>query len=364
MRSRFAWLIAWGVMALFVLGSSATGRYTLPNDGSCCRAFAFHAHHEPIARHRLVHSVDLCQARFSGPIFRLPIASQESLLVEIRGDNNLALQYGVGSWAAIVEQWRGSRLFADVDHAKVLLPSALNEDGEDDYALANDKRRELTEHLVSVRLRDGTFFADIRGLPTTSWRSAQAMRVYTETDADSPHGAINRVEVASIGSTQVREVAYTRGDKRRASEISLTDPAFMASRGANRWIVVVFEPRQEQAKGTDEHFIVIGVLSGKFTSRLDNTFSLQAGEAACLRVDRRANRLVVIQPAQLVVSKERIVLHWREVEQAYEPSRIWLYCGNMSDPKERGDNLLESVCGSIALNPYEMWATQTAIFDF
>lgn len=264
----------------------------------------------------------------------------------------------------IAEQWRGSRLFADVDHAKVSLPSALNKGGEDDYALTSDKRREFTEHLVSVHLRDGIFLANIRGLPTTSWHSAQAMRVYTKTDADAPHGVVNRVEVASIGSTQAQEVAFTRGDKGRDSEISLTDAAFVASRGANRWIVVVFEPRQEQAKGTDERFIVIGVLSGKFTSRLDNTFSLQAGEAACLRVDRRANRLVVLQPAQLVVSKERIVLYWREVEQAYEPRMMWLYCCNISAPKERRDNLLEVVCGSIPLNPYEMWATQTAMFDF
>lgn len=364
MRSCFAWLVPWGVVPLFALGSSAVWQYTLLSAGSCCGAFAFPAHYESIEHHRLVHSFDLRQVRFSGPIFRLPIASQESIFVEIRGNNDCVLQYGVGSWASIMEKWRDSRLFADVDHAKVLIPSAPNKNGEDDYALTCDKRRESAERLVSVRLRDGNFFADIRGLPTTTWHSAQVMRVYTEIHTDSPHGAVNRVEVASIGSTRVREVIYTRGDKRRDSEISLTDAAFMMSHGTNRWIIVVFEPRQEQGKGNDERFIVIGVLSGKFTSRLDNTFSLQAGEAACLRVDGRANQLEVLQPARLVVNKERIMLYWREVEQAYEPRGMWLYCCNMSAPKERMDNLLEAVCGSIPLNPYQMWATQTAMFDF
>lgn len=362
---RFAWSIGWGAFALLIVAGGATLRYASLTEGFRYReAVAYHASQEPNGQHRLIKSFDPHQVAFSGPIFRLPLAPQESLLVWIGGDGSSVLQYGVGNWVPLLERWRKTKLFSDADQARVLLPLVHEEELEGEYSALSNKKQEFTEKLVPVHLRDGVLSVDTSDLPPIQWGSPLVMRVRTEPEANSLEGVLSRVEVAYGDSKKGREVVYMRGDNGGVSKLTLTDPAFVASPGANKWVIAIFEPREKEVEKAHERLVVIGVLSGKFVSRLDNAFSLQASEAVCLRVDMRANRVAVLQPAKLETGKDRLVMRWQEVEQAYEPSEVWLYRCHTSDPKERLDNLFDVVWGSIPLNPCAMWLTQRAAFDF
>lgn len=287
----------------------------------------------------------------TGDIFRMALDPRESLFLSIRGDDG-EIRYGIGAWAQVIQQWRSEDLFADSKHAWAVFPKTPSEPNA-----AGNKGADLERRLVPVDWCDERFRWQSNDLPAFRWHSGTVMRVRSEPASDGE--TISQVETAwfTPRGTQV-EVVYIRGQESRQSALALHAP-FLNFRN-NTWIVVRFKPR---APATEE-FVIIGVLSGEFVSRWDNTIRLRARTAACLQVDTRARQVKVIQRATLDEREGYILLRWQLFEAACDPTEVWTYQTDTPHSGERLEDLTSVVRGSYPLSPYSMWATQQGILDF
>jgi hypothetical protein len=284
----------------------------------------------------------------SGEIFRLPLDSQETLLLSLRG-NGSELRYGVGAWVPVLEEWRSEDLFPDPKQAcvSVFEPNA-----------ASNKGVQSQQLLLPVSWCNKLFSWDTSGLPEIHWRSGTVMRVRSEPSTEAAAGSIVRVEVAHFDEHGTATLAYLRGRGQAQSTLVLCLPTFIPRN--NTWVALRFQPRSQE----EEELVVVGVLSGKFISGLDNSVRLNAGEAACILVNAHSQRVKVLQRATLTQREGQIRIKWKPVEDAYEPDEVWLYHTSDARPDSRTEQLHKAIQGGYPLSPYAMWATQSGVFDF
>jgi hypothetical protein len=302
----------------------------------------------PPAGNRLLTQIAPHKAVLSGDIFRLPIDSRESLLLSLRG-NGSELRYGVGAWVPVLEEWRSEDLFPDSKQASVSVtePDAAGNKGVQSQRL-----------LIPVSWRNKLLSWDASGLPEIHWRSGTVMRIRSEPSADTATGSTVRVEVAHFDEHGTTTVAYLRGRGQTQSTLVLSLPTLTPR--DNTWVASRFLSRSQG----EEELVVVGVLSGKFISGLDNSVRLNAGEAACMLVNARSQHVKVLQRATLERREGQILIKWKPVEDAYEPDEVWLYQTSDARPESRAEQLHKAIQGGYPLSPYAMWATQRGVFDF
>lgn len=302
----------------------------------------------PPTSNNLLTQIDLRKAALSGDILRLPIDSQESLLISLRGNGD-ELRYGVGAWVPVLEEWRSEDLFPDAKQASVSVsePDAGSNKGVQSQRL-----------LIPVSWRDKLLSWDGSGLPEIHWRSGTVMRVRSEPSAETATGSTVRVEVAHFDEHGTAILAYLRGRGQTQSTLVLSLPTLTPR--DNTWVASRFQPRSQG----EEELVVVGVLSGKFISGLDNSVRLSAGEAACMLVNARSQHVKILQRATLERREGQILIKWKPVEDAYEPDEVWLYQTSDARPESRAEQLHKAIQGGYPLSPYAMWATQRGVFDF
>ncbi len=297
-------------------------------------------------------SLTVHDSLLTGSLFRLPVASQESLFVTLRGEDSSQLRYGIGSMAARIEKWLSSDLFADAHHARWIAPKS--------YAYKGDPEPQPVD--LPVRWTDRSF--QIPGAPTR-WKSGVVMRIWTQAD---PSGSewTQQVEYATFESSSevsAREVIYTRGAgsnhsvlRIRSSEVESRTGVTLSPK-TNRWIIALFSSRTAERK---DSLLVIGVLSGKFVSK-DGSISLNAGQAACLRVSQNNVRAEYVQPVELIARDHECILRWEAVEHGYEPERVQIHDHEQLPDSTVGYSF-ESLKAMFPLSAYDLWANQKVIY--
>ncbi|MCX7924855.1 MAG: hypothetical protein N2554_03470, partial [Fimbriimonadales bacterium] len=221
---------------------------------------------------------------------------------------------------------------------------------------AGNKGTGFEKRLIPVEWRDGRFSWRLDHPQAIRWSSGTVMRLRAEPDPKDEGGSIMQVETAQVNAQGTEaEVAYFRGRGSEQSVLTLHMPS-LAPRD-NTWIAVRFEPREP----AEDELVVIAVLSGKFVSSLAPSVSLSVGEAACLQVSR-SRQVKIIQQAKLEQRDKGWRLSWSPVEDGYNPAEVWVY--QTDKVEDRVERLIEIVQGGYPLNPYVMWATQSAIADF
>lgn len=322
--------------------------------GTMSIVFAVYITQEPPAKRShvppvyLLLTIDPAHSSLGGHLFRLPIDAQESLFVSLRSKNGGELRYGVGPWAARIEQWRSADLFVDAKHAKIVLPSRSAEEAKGEPT--------MDEVISPVQLTHNAFSFQSSPPSIPSWKSGRVLRIRTQTTDDPAKETIVKVETAAFDENGMSEAIYIRGDASSDSLFIFTPGSSTTAPEINKWIVILFEPREKDGKNL---LAVVGVIAGKFSTR-DNSILLRSGQAACLSVDRQGRHISLMQHAALARQGGRYLVRWQPIEQAYEPLRVQIHQLTASeDIVERG---IESLERMHPLTPYLMWAVQNTLF--